>query len=101
MILLTHDHINESNIVVTGGRVHGEYVPTRTYENKNHFVEIDAPVHIQDNDIVELYALGYRLATPYEQETYRKSFLKTTEIHETIEPIKSIQEKNSPSKKYK
>ena len=102
MILLKHDEINESKIVVTGGMVHGEYVPSRSYENKNHFVEMHVASHIQDNDIVELYGLGYRLATPHEQEDYRKSFLKITNIKEVVEPIKPIQEKNIPfSKKNK
>lgn len=93
MILLKHDTIDESNIVISGGKIHGEYVPPRTYTNKNNFVEMTVAPHIQDNDIAEFYALGYRIATPKEQEEYYKSFLKQTEIKEVV------QEKNISSQK--
>lgn len=75
MVLLYHHKRGTGTMVgLAEGVIAGEHSPARRYVHTGRFLEVDGggSNHIMLEDVEELFSLGYRLATPQEQEQYRK-----------------------------
>jgi hypothetical protein len=71
-ILFYHDTKDDGMVAMSEMRVAGQRTPERRYIHKGHFLEVNAPHHAQEHDQAELQKLGYRLATPKEQNEFVK-----------------------------
>lgn len=71
-ILLYHDINEDGGVDLSEGIIAGQRTPERHYRQKGHFLEVDPPANAREHDVGELQQLGYRLATPSEQNSYAK-----------------------------
>lgn len=82
MILLKHDTKNDGMIALSEAHIAGERTLARHYTHQGHFVEVDGPAHVVQHDTAELQKLGYRLATPQEQQEHTKAKKKVHTLRE-------------------
>ena len=80
-ILLIHDQHENAQIALSEGIVGGEHTLVRRYQQDGQYLSIDPPANAREHDIKELQKLGYRLATPNEQNVYTKQKKQTMTLH--------------------
>jgi hypothetical protein len=71
-ILFYHDINEDGHVALSEGIIAGQRTPERHYQQKGHFLEVNPPANAREHDIEELQKVGYRLATPTEQNIYVK-----------------------------
>lgn len=84
-VLLVHDNKNHGEVAMAEAIVAGEPTPARYYRHQDKFVEVNAPANALHHDLAEMHKLGYRLATPEEQNAYSASKKKTSRLTERRE----------------
>lgn len=70
--LMVHDQNENAQISLSEGIVGGEPTPVRRYRQDGKFLNADIPPNALEHDIEQLKQLGYRQATPNEQNMYVK-----------------------------
>lgn len=81
-ILLVHDQNENAHVALSEGIVGGERTPVRRYQQDGKFLNADIPPNALEHDIEQLRQLGYRQATPLEQNEYAKRKKQATTLLE-------------------
>lgn len=71
-ILLIHDQHENAQISLSEGIVGGEHTAVRRYQQDGKFLNVNIPPNALEHDLEQLRQLGYRQATPLEQNEYVK-----------------------------
>lgn len=83
-ILLVHDQNENAQVAIAEGIVGGEHTPVRRYQQDGKFLNADMPPNALEHDLDQLRQLGYREATPNEQNEYVKRKKQTTTLLEKV-----------------
>jgi hypothetical protein len=81
-ILFYHEDKDDGMVAMSEERIAGQRTPERRYVHKGHFLEVGPPPHAMQHDTEELQKLGYRLATPREQNDFVKQQKKAGALEE-------------------
>jgi hypothetical protein len=88
MVLMYHEAEN-ATVTLHEGHRGQHYLLERRYATANHFVEVEAP------DVPEMQALGYRLATPDEQNAFGAAQSKKGALRENAPSGKAASTKTN------
>ncbi len=81
-MLFYHETKDDGMVAMSEERIAGQRTPERRYVHKGHFLEVNAPLHAVGHDSEELQKLGYRLATPKEQNDFVKQQKRAGTVEE-------------------
>lgn len=84
--------------IATPARLGKEAYPPRHYQAEGHFLLLDGPGHVIDQDAADICKLpGWRLATPQEQNQWTKLKRKASQVEEAAPAPAAPVEASAPA----
>jgi len=83
-MLLYHDTTKQGAVTLPETHIDGDHIYTRVYHHQGNFLEVaGVPPHVAHHDVEKLTKeMGYRHATPKEQEQHQASKKKAMQLRE-------------------
>lgn len=81
-ILFYHETKDNGMVAMSEELIAGQRTLERRYVHKGHFLEVNPPQNAIEHDTEQLKRLGYRLASPREQQEFVKQQKKAGALEE-------------------